>query len=155
MAEKKDYSTAILEKKKSPNRVMVDDTHTTEGDNAAQDENSVVYIHPDLMEELGFFRGDWYDLILIFFSTSFLSIFDRCSCQIRGKKHKDTVCIVVSDEEVDRQKIKMSKVVRTNLRVRLGDMVSLHTIDVPYGVKIKVLPIDDTIEVFELLILHN
>lgn len=69
------------------------------------------------------------------------------SCQIRGKKHKDTVCIVVSDEEVDRQKIRMSKVVRTNLRVRLGDMVSLHTIDVPYGVKIKVLPIDDTIEV--------
>jgi transitional endoplasmic reticulum ATPase len=126
MSEKKEYSTAILEKKKSPNRVMVDDTHTTEGDNATQDENSVVYIHPDLMEELGFFRGD--------------------CCQIRGKKHKDTVCIVVSDEEVDKQKIKMSKVVRTNLRVRLGDMVSLHTIDVPYGVKIKVLPIDDTIE---------
>jgi len=33
------------------------------------------------MEELGFFRGD--------------------CCQIRGKKHKDTICIVVSDEEVD------------------------------------------------------
>jgi len=124
--EKKDYSTAILEKKKSPNRVMVDDTHVSDGDNAAQDENSVVYIHPDLMEELGFFRGD--------------------CCQIRGKKHKDTVCIVVSDENVERNKIKMSKVVRTNLRVRLGDIVSLHTIDVPYGVKIKVLPIDDTIE---------
>jgi len=123
--EKKDYSTAILEKKKSPNRVMVDDTHANEGD-SAQDENSVVYIHPDLMEELGFFRGD--------------------CCQIRGKKHKDTVCIVVSDENVEKNKIKMSKVVRTNLRVRLGDIVSLHTIDVPYGVKIKVLPIDDTIE---------
>jgi transitional endoplasmic reticulum ATPase len=41
----------------------------------------------------------------------------------------------------------MSKVVRTNLRVRLGDIVSLHSIDVPYGAKIKVLPIDDTIEV--------
>jgi len=63
--EKKDYSTAILEKKKSPNRVMVDDTHANDGD-SAQDENSVVYIHPDLMEELGFFRGD--------------------CCQIRGKK---------------------------------------------------------------------
>jgi len=124
--EKKDYSTAILEKKKSPNRVMVDDTHANDGDTSAQDENSVVYIHPDLMEELGFFRGD--------------------CCQIRGKKHKDTVCIVVSDENVEKNKIKMSKVVRTNLRVRLGDIVSLHTIDVPYGVKIKVLPIDDTIE---------
>lgn len=123
--EKKDYSTAILEKKKSPNRVMVDDTHSENGD-STQDENSVVYIHPDLMEELGFFRGD--------------------CCQIRGKKHRDTVCIVVSDEHVERNKIKMSKVVRTNLRVRLGDIVSLHSIDVPYGKKIKVLPIDDTIE---------
>jgi hypothetical protein len=45
----------------------------------------------------------------------------------------------------------MSKVVRTNLRVRLGDIVSLHTIDVPYGAKIKVLPIDDTIEVIFVL----
>lgn len=70
MAEKKDYSTAILEKKKSPNRVMVDDTPHSEGDNAAQDENSVVYIHPDLMEELGFFRGDWYGRIFFFFFSS-------------------------------------------------------------------------------------
>ena len=79
---------------------------------------------------------------LIVFSLLILS-----SCQIRGKKHKDTICIVVSDENVDKGRIKMSKVVRTNLRVRLGDIVSLHTIDVPYGAKIKVLPIDDTIEV--------
>lgn len=55
----------------------------------------------------------------------------------------------------------MSKVVRTNLRVRLGDIVSLHSIDVPYGAKIKVLPIDDTIEVrctslhFWLAVAHN
>lgn len=60
MAEKKDYSTAILEKKKSPNRVIVDDIQLGEADNGAQDENSVVYINPDLMDELGFFRGDWY-----------------------------------------------------------------------------------------------
>jgi hypothetical protein len=75
------------------------------------------------------------------------------SCQIRGKKHKDTICIVVSDENVEKSKIRMSKVVRTNLRVRLGDIVSLHSIDVPYGAKIKVLPIDDTIEVCLVLAL--
>jgi transitional endoplasmic reticulum ATPase len=63
MAEKKDYSTAILEKKKSPNRVIVDDTQLGDADNGGQDENSVVYIHPDLMDELGFFRGDWYGAV--------------------------------------------------------------------------------------------
>ena len=39
------------------------------------------------------------------------------------------------------------KVVRKNLRVRLGDIVSVHACgDVPYGKRIHVLPLDDTIE---------
>ena len=38
-------------------------------------------------------------------------------------------------------------VVRNNLRVRLGDIVSVHACqDVKYGKRIHVLPIDDTIE---------
>ena len=38
-------------------------------------------------------------------------------------------------------------VVRQNLRVRLGDVVSVHACtDIKYGAKIHVLPIDDTIE---------
>merc|ERR1719476_567257 len=41
----------------------------------------------------------------------------------------------------------MNKVVRKNLRVRLGDVVSVHQCtDVKYGKRIHVLPIDDTIE---------
>ncbi len=95
---------------------------------ATTDDNSVVSIHPDLLDELNFFRGD--------------------CVQIRGKKHKDTICIVLADETVEKNKIRMNKVVRTNLRVRLGDIVSIHAVEVPYGTKIKVLPIDDTIEVF-------
>lgn len=40
-----------------------------------------------------------------------------------------------------------SQVIRTNLRVRLGDIVSVHQCpDVKYGKRIHVLPIDDTIE---------
>ena len=36
---------------------------------------------------------------------------------------------------------------RQNLRVRLGDVVSVHACsDVAYGKKIHVLPIDDTVE---------
>lgn len=48
--EKKDFSTAILERKKSPNRLVVDD--------AVNDDNSVVCLNPKTMETLSFFRGD-------------------------------------------------------------------------------------------------
>ena len=41
----------------------------------------------------------------------------------------------------------MNRVVRNNLRVRLGDIVAVSACpDVKYGAKIHVLPIDDTIE---------
>ena len=41
----------------------------------------------------------------------------------------------------------MNKVVRSNLRIRLGDVVSLHQCpDVKYGNKVHVLPLDDTVE---------
>jgi transitional endoplasmic reticulum ATPase len=48
--EKKDFSTAILDRKKSPNRLVVDD--------AVNDDNSVVAIHPKTMDTLQLFRGD-------------------------------------------------------------------------------------------------
>lgn len=47
---KKDFSTAILERKKSPNRLVVDE--------AINDDNSVVSLHPATMEKLQLFRGD-------------------------------------------------------------------------------------------------
>ena len=49
-AVKKDFSTAILERKKSPNRLVVDD--------ATSDDNSVVTLHGKTMEALSLFRGD-------------------------------------------------------------------------------------------------
>eukprot|EP01129_Flabellula_baltica_P014689 TRINITY_DN7108_c0_g1_i1.p1 TRINITY_DN7108_c0_g1~~TRINITY_DN7108_c0_g1_i1.p1 ORF type:complete len:787 (+),score=245.25 TRINITY_DN7108_c0_g1_i1:72-2432(+) len=114
-----DPALSILEKKSKPNRLVVEE--------ATQDDNSVVALHPDKMDELELFRGD--------------------TVLLRGKRRKDTVCIVLSDESVDLGKIRMNKTVRTNLRVRLGDIVSVHPCpDVPYGVRIHVLPIDDTIE---------
>lgn len=47
---------------------------------------------------------------------------------LKGKKRKDTVCIVLADENCDEGKIRMNKVVRKNLRVRLGDVVSVHQV---------------------------
>jgi len=117
--EKKDYSTAILERKKAPNRLFVDE--------AVNDDNSVVSLHPNTLQKLQLFRGD--------------------AVLIKGKKRKDTVCIVLHDETVEETKIRMNKVVRNNLRVRLGDIISVHQCpDIKYGKRIHVLPIDDTIE---------
>lgn len=117
--EKKDFSTAILDKKVAPNRLIVEES--------TQDDNSVVALNPAAMETLQLFRGD--------------------TVLIRGKRRKDTVCIVLADETVDENKIRMNKVVRTNIRVRLGDVVSISQCpDVKYGKRIHVLPIDDTIE---------
>lgn len=66
---------------------------------------------------------------------------------LKGKKRKDTVCIVLHDETVEENKIRLNKVIRNNLRVRLGDMVTVNQCpDVKYGKRIHVLPIDDTIE---------
>ncbi|KAJ6672338.1 CELL DIVISION CYCLE PROTEIN 48-like protein [Salix viminalis] len=84
-------------------------------------------MNPATMEKLQFFRGD--------------------TVLIKGKKRKDTVCIVLADEQCEEPKIRLNKVVRANLRIRLGDVVSVHQCpDVKYGKRVHILPIDDTIE---------
>jgi transitional endoplasmic reticulum ATPase len=76
-----------------------------------------------------------------------LKLFRGDTVEIRGKKRKNTVCIVLSDDTVDKGKVRLNKVVRQNLRVRLGDIVSVHQCpDVPYAKRVHVLPLDDTIE---------
>lgn len=65
----------------------------------------------------------------------------------QGKKRKDTVCIALADETCEEPKIRMNKVVRSNLRVRLGDVISVHQCpDVKYGKRVHILPVDDTVE---------
>ncbi len=55
------------------------------------------------MDELQLFRGD--------------------TVILKGKKRRDTVCIVLADDTVSDDKIRINRVVRNNLRVRLGDVV--------------------------------
>ena len=40
------------------------------------------------------------------------------------------MCIVLMDDTVEEAKIRMNKTVRNNLRVRLGDIVSVHQVSV-------------------------
>eukprot|EP01041_Mallomonas_annulata_P001179 gene1179-2294_t len=117
MGDKKD--TGVPGKKRSPNRLIVDE--------AKNDDNSVICLSPAKMDELQLFRGD--------------------TVLIKGKKGRDTVCIVLADDETEDVNVRMNKVVRKNLRVRLGDLVTITSCeDVPYCKKVHILPLDDTIE---------
>ncbi|KAJ1568264.1 AAA ATPase cdc48 [Cladochytrium tenue] len=114
-----DTALAIMKSKASPNKLIVDD--------ATNDDNSVCCLSNQTLETLGLFRGD--------------------TVLIRGKKRKDTVLIVLADDDVDPTKIRLNRVARNNLRVRLGDIVNVHACpDIKYGKRIQVLPIDDTVE---------
>jgi len=147
--------------KRAPNRLIVDES--------TNDDNSVIQINSARMTEL--------------------ELFDGGTVTIKGKRGKETVCVVLGDESVDPNMIRMNKVsarvramppfwgvsffldtsgaalllhaicseraglaplpqiVRKNLRVRLGDIVTVHEAkDVPYAKRIHVLPLDDTIE---------
>ncbi|VAH87622.1 unnamed protein product [Triticum turgidum subsp. durum] len=76
-----------------------------------------------------------------------LQLFRGDTVLLKGKKRKDTICIVLADDTCDEPKIRMNKTVRKNLRVRLGDVVSVHQCpDVKYGKRVHILPIDDTVE---------
>lgn len=55
------------------------------------------------MEELHLFRGD--------------------TVLVKGKKRRETVCIVLTDDSCHSEKVRMNRVTRNNLRVRLGDVV--------------------------------
>uniref|UniRef100_A0A9J8C8T2 Transitional endoplasmic reticulum ATPase n=1 Tax=Cyprinus carpio carpio TaxID=630221 RepID=A0A9J8C8T2_CYPCA len=114
-----DYSTAILKQKVRPNRLIVDE--------ANNEDNSIVCLSQVKMEELQLFRGD--------------------TVVLRGRKRRQTVCIILTDDTCGNERVRMNRVTRNNLRVRLGDVISINACpDVKYGKRIHVLPIDDTIE---------
>lgn len=120
MDAKAPVSTIKREVRRSPNRLIVDEA-VGEGD------NSCVMLSVAKMEELNLFRGD--------------------TVMIKGKKKHDTICIAIADENTEDSKVRINKVVRKNLRVKLGDIVSIHNAgEVPYGKAIHVLPFDDTIQ---------
>ncbi|ETN74126.1 hypothetical protein RB195_019171 [Necator americanus] len=112
-------ATAILKDKVKPNRLIVDQSD--------KDDNSIIALSQAKMDELALFRGD--------------------TVVLKGKKRKETVAIVLADDYCPNDKIRMNRVVRHNLRVRLGDVVSVTAApNIGYGKRVHVLPIDDTVE---------
>uniref|UniRef100_A0AC35THN3 Vesicle-fusing ATPase n=1 Tax=Rhabditophanes sp. KR3021 TaxID=114890 RepID=A0AC35THN3_9BILA len=112
-------ATAILNTKVRPNRLITDQS--------IEDENSTIYVSQAKLDELGIFRGD--------------------TVLIKGKKRRETLAVVLLDAECPVEKVRMNRCIRNNLRIRLGDYVTINAIEnVVYGERIHVLPIDDTVE---------
>ncbi|EEH09882.1 cell division control protein [Histoplasma capsulatum G186AR] len=117
--EELDTSTAILKKKKKPNTLLVTD--------AVNDDNSIIALSNNTMETLQLFRGD--------------------TVLVKGKMRRDTVLIVLADDDLDDGSARVNRVVRHNLRVKHGDVITVHPCpDIKYAKRIAVLPIADTVE---------
>jgi transitional endoplasmic reticulum ATPase len=73
---------------------------------AVNDDNSVIALSNNTMDTLQLFRGD--------------------TVLVKGKKRKDTVLIVLADDDLDDGSARMNRVVRHNLRVKHGDVVTVN-----------------------------
>ncbi len=73
---------------------------------ATNDDNSIIALSNNTMDTLQLFRGD--------------------TVLVKGKKRKDTVLIVLADDDLDDGSARMNRVVRHNLRVKHGDVVTVH-----------------------------
>jgi transitional endoplasmic reticulum ATPase len=127
---KKALETAILTRKMTPNTLLVDDSIV--------DDHSTISLSKAKMDELGLFDGD---IVLL-----------------KGKKRKNTIAVVSTDKTVDANRARMSKVIRSNLRLRLGDAVDVSAMpDVKFAKSVQVLPFKDSVDgmsgdLFEVLI---
>ena len=55
-----------------------------------------------------------------------LQLFRGDTVLVKGKKRKDTVLIVLADDDLDDGSARMNRVIRHNLRVKHGDIVTVH-----------------------------
>lgn len=70
------------------------------------DDNSIIALSNNTMEALQLFRGD--------------------TVLVKGKKRRDTVLIVLADDDLDDGSARINRVVRHNLRVKHGDIITVH-----------------------------
>ena len=76
-----------------------------------------------------------------------LKIFNGDPILLKGKRRNKTLCIAIRDNKLDSQKLAVNKVVRNNIKVKLGDLATVTALEsVPNLQKIHVLPYSDTIE---------
>jgi transitional endoplasmic reticulum ATPase len=91
----------IKPKIKAPYKLNVEDSKN--------DDNTIVEMTEAKMEELNILRGD--------------------PVLLKGKRRRETIGIafISEDEDCKDEEIRMNKCTRRNLRVRIGDMVCVHS----------------------------
>lgn len=79
-----------------------------------------------------------------------LQLFRGDTVLVRGKKRKDTVLIVLADDELDDGSARINRVVRHNLRVKHGDMITIHPCpDIKYvSIMLALQPMGDFVNEF-------
>ena len=78
-----------------------------------------------------------------------LKIYKAETVLLKGKKLKEIICVALPDNtgKLTDDKIRLNKVVRNNLRIRLGDVVSVHKYPtVSAGNHVHILLFKDSIE---------
>ena len=94
------------------------------------DDNSIIELTELKMEELNLMYGD--------------------QVMLKGKKRRETICIAFQSEDKTDFKdgeIRMNKGTRKNLRVKLGDQVTVSALtELPNATQIKVLPFAEDVE---------
>jgi len=116
-----DLTLLFNQKKRKPYRLIVDQPTNV-------DDNSTITLHPSKLVELELFKGD---VVLL-----------------QGKLHHTTVAVVLTDDTCDVSKARINRVLRKNLRVRLGDIITVKPqgMDIPFGKRVHILPMEDTVE---------
>ncbi|KAM6479973.1 aspartate decarboxylase-like domain-containing protein [Trichoderma sp. SZMC 28011] len=76
-----------------------------------------------------------------------LQCFHGNTILVRGKKRKETMLIVLADEQLNEGSAKINRVVRHKLRVKHGDIITISPCPhIKYAKRIAVFPIADTVE---------
>ena len=105
--------------KRAPNRLIVE--------NPSNDDNSICLMNEKKMKELEIYNGD--------------------PVLVKGKRRNKTLLIAIRENNLDEQKVAFNKVVRNNLKTKLGDLCTVTSVnECPNLKKIHVLPYADTIE---------
>jgi len=111
----------VTDHKTSINRLIVEETLKKN-----ESENSAVYLNSNVVDQLKLFRGD--------------------TVLIKGKRKKDTVSIIMTDDSCEDNKIRLNEVIRKNIGVKIGDIITIHPFsDLKFGKRIHVLPFEDSI----------
>ena len=111
----------LIEKKIEGNRLVVEETLKKN-----ESENSAVYLNSKKIDQLKLFRGD--------------------TILVKGKRKKDTVSIIMTDDSCDENKIRLNEVMRKNIGVKIGDIITIHPFsDLKFGKRIHVLPFEDSV----------